>query len=851
MHSMRGLVAASLVQAMLWCSNAAAQPPAAAADAEAPGVDRPAENDADQKKKQTDTTERKEQTDTTSQAEGLGPKTRSRGPTVTQLDEVVVEAKRPLTAASSEVIRARDYALRPHSTTQEILNNVPGLLVVQHAGGGKAVQYFLRGFDIDHGTDFALFTDGIPVNMVTHAHGQGYADINYLIPETVDTIQLYKGPYFVQLGDFDTAGALKFKTKDEFGENFALAEGGSFDTQRYVLGGSVPLTWAKTLLAAEAYFTNGPFENPEHYSRYNFFGKLTVNPFVDQRLQFLGSVYSGDWDGSGQIPLRIVGNEPGEIDRFASLDPTEGGDSDRENLSALWNYEPSATEEWSAQLWGSRYHLRLFSDFTFFKDTGLRFYRPTPNGPYVDRCGGLGTNCPDLPDPSIALNQFIPGDGIEQDDTRLLFGGFVAYKRFWTFNDVPWLGDLPMQTEFGIQTRQDYIDVALWRQVQRNRFFAVNKVGVSEQSVSGYWGQQIFFTDWARLEGGLRGDVFFFDVRNRLPSQNQDANFSCLPNADGICPSSGTPANADGAVLIKGNHVEGLPSPKVNLVLGPWYDTDVYANFGYGFHSNDARAVILTGRDGLVPALGYELGSRTRQFDRLDVAAALWLIDLQSELVFSGDGGGVDAEPETDPDGEPIAGNFFPGPPSRRWGVDFETRYQFTDWLFADYDLSWADPRFKNGDAIPLAPTLLMNGGLTADLASFSGFLSGFAASLRFRYLADRPANEDRTLTAQGFTLLDLLLRYRWRNVEASLSFLNMTDTEWRQSQFAESTCVNQIPSLDFGSPPNNNQPCLAGGNRPNPTVPGGMGVFADGIESITFTPGNPFAVRGGLQIFF
>lgn len=842
MHAMRRLVAASLVQAMLWGSAATAQQPAASPEAVAPGADRDANEETGEKEPPIQTKETVTQTRTRKE---------SRGPTVTQLDEVVVEAQRPLSAASSETIRARDFALRPHSTTQEILNNVPGLLVVQHAGGGKAVQYFLRGFDSDHGTDIALSTDGIPVNMVTHAHGQGYADINYLIPETVDTLQLYKGPYFIELGDFATGGALQITTKDEFRENFALAEGGSFSTQRYVLGGSVPITWGKNLLAAEAYFTNGPFDNPEHYARYNVFSKLTFSPFADQRLSFLGSVYSGDWDGSGQIPLRIVGDGPGEINRFGSLDPSEGGSSDRENLSAQWSYKPSATEEWSAQLWGSRYHLRLFSDFTFFKDSGLRFYKPATGGPFVDRCAGLALACPDRPDPSLALDQFIPGDGIEQDDTRLLFGGYIEYNRFYTVSDLPWLGDVPMQTEFGLQTRRDNIDVALWRQVQRNRFFAVNKVGVQEQSVSGYWGQQIFFTDWARLEGGLRGDVFFFNVNNRLPQQDIDANFSCLPNANGVCPSSGVPTNNDGAVLIQGNVIDGLPSPKVNLVLGPWYNTDVYANFGYGYHSNDARAVVLTGTDGLVPALGYELGSRTRQFDRLDVATAIWVLDLQSELVFSGDGGGVDADPVTDPDGEPVAGNFFPGPPSRRWGIDFETRYQFTDWLFADYDLSFADPRFKNGDAIPLAPTLLMNGGLTADFASFSNYLQGFAAALRFRYLADRPANEERTFTAQGFALLDLLLRYRWRNVEASLSLLNLTDTAWRQSQFVEATCVNQIPNLDFRDPPRNLQPCLAGGNRPNQPLDQNIGVFADGVEGISFTPGNPFAVRGGLQIFF
>src|SRR5262249_2558201 len=154
----------------------------------------------------------------------------------------------------------------------------------------------------------ALFTDGIPVNMVTHAHGQGYADLNYLIPETVKTLELYKGPYFLQYGDFANAGVLNITTKDHYDNNFALAEGGYFNTQRYVLGASPPLPWAnaRSLLAGEAYFSDGPFVNPNNYARYNVFTKLTIDPTPDQQLSTLGSVYSADWDGSGQIPERAV-----------------------------------------------------------------------------------------------------------------------------------------------------------------------------------------------------------------------------------------------------------------------------------------------------------------------------------------------------------------------------------------------------------------------------------------------------------------------------------------------------------------------------------------------------------------
>ncbi len=707
-----------------------------------------------------------------------------------QLDELVVESKRPLSAASSDEIRARDYELRPHTTTQEILNNIPGLVVNQHQGGGKAMQYLIRGFDADHGTDFALFVDDLPVNMPTHGHGQGYADINFLIPETVDRLQLYKGPYFADLGDFATAGALRIQTLDEFQENFVRAEGGSFDTQRYVLGGSPKLTWGKSILAAEAYFSNGPFDDEQNFSRYNFFSKLTLEPDATSKLSLTASVFASDWDGSGQVPLRLVST--GQLDRFGSLDPTEGGKTDRENLNLQYTAKPTEQDEWSVNAWGSRYSFRLYSNFTFFQDTGLRFTR-AGDGPVVDTCAS--GQCPAV-NPNVqpdASATYIPGDGIDQDDQRLLFGGRVRYQRFWS------VGSVPVQSQVAVETRRDDINVALHRQVRRQRFYTINQLNVEEQSVSGYTSHQVFLTNWLRVEGGLRGDVFFFDGRNRLPTQGTDPNFA--------------------AVRIDGNESDGLVSPKFNLILTPVTDTDIYLNFGEGYHSNDARSVLLTGQDGLAQALAYEIGARTHQFDRLDVAASLWLLDLDSELTFSGDAGDVDA------DRDPVTGNFIPGRASRRWGVDFEARYRFTDWLIGDYDLSYVDPRFRTGpSAIPLAPTLLMNGGLTVELDN------GFSAALRFRYVDDRPANEERTLVARGYTLVDLLAKYRWRSLEATLALLNLTDTDWREAQFGDPSCVRG----EVGS---------------NPACPVAGG--GEGVNDINFTPGNPFGVRGGVTVYF
>ncbi len=681
---------------------------------------------------------------------------------VTRLEEFTVMERRPSSAASSETIRARDYELRPHTTTQEILNNIPGLVVAQHQGGGKATQYFLRGFDADHGTDVAVFVDGLPVNLVSHAHGQGYADLNFLIPEIVQRIELYKGPYFIEYGDLANAGAVNIVTKDDVAENSVSALGGYFNTTRYSAAVSPRLGPVKTLLATEVYYSDGPFIGLARYGRYNLFSKFTWEPTPESKLSFWASHYGGDWHGSGQIPLREV--HAGRLDRFGSIDPSEGGRSDRQNLNLIYTYIPSTKESWFVQFYGSRYKLNLFSNFTFFRDDPVR------------------------------------GDGINQNDQRYLAGGRVRYSRLWT------LGGMLTQSTIGVETRNDEINAGLFHQEQRQRFGTTVKVHTSEHSLSGYFQQEFFLTEWARLQVGLRGDQFFFDVGNRLP-----------------------PVVAPDAVRIRGSATDGLVNPKAALILSPlrnvntlWRNTEFFLNFGMGYHSEDARhlvpAVDANGpvRPGqpLARSTGGEIGVRTDLWERLDLAAALWIIDLNSESVFSGDNGTTEARG-----------------PSRRWGIDFETRYQICEWLYTDFDLSYADPRFRLkksngvvGTAIPLAPTLLMNGGLTAQ------FSDGFSSALRLRYVGDRPANENRTFTARGYLLLDLLLRYRWRNLEANLQVLNLTDTDWREAQFDTNSCVRREVGVDPRCP-------ATGGG--------------EGIEDINFTPGNPIGLRGGLTVFF
>jgi len=764
-------------------------------------------------------------------AEGKGTKRRSERRL--DLGEVVVEAKKPLSSASSDEIRARDFAVRPHGTLQEILNNVPGLVVAQHQGGGKAPQWLVRGFDGDHGSDFAVFVDEMPVNLVSHGHGQGYADVNFVIPETIQRLQLFKGPYFPEFGDFANAGALNIVLKDEFPQPFALAEGGSFATHRYVLGASPQFGPWTTLLAAQAYYSDGPFNNSQNYARYNLLVKATRKWDEGSRLSVAAGVYQGDWDASGQIPLRAVQRgaldlQPVDLvaspvarpfDRWDAIDPTEGGRTDRQWLQLRWQANPSPEEEWSATAWGQRYKLALFSNFTFFKETGLRFI--DRGGQVIDAAG----------QPFDPLATYLPGDGIEQNDSRVLYGGKVQYTRYG-FLPLPLplaeTGELPMRTRLAVETRHDQIHLHLYRQVRRQRFFPVNAVAVEERSVSGFLDEQLFFGSWARLETGLRADVFFFDVRDRLP-----AGVGLFDPVTQTCLGQNDPNFC--AVRIRGNTVDSIVSPKANLILSPGAQTEVYLNFGTGFHSNDARNAILAEnypelagnlRSPLTRSLGYELGARTRQFEQLDLAAALWLLDLDSELVFVGDAGNQQTG---------AGGTFEPSAASRRWGIDFEARWAARDWLFLDYDLTYADPRFRaSGEAIPLAPTLLMNGGVTVEP------FPGAAAALRVRYLGDRPAIEDRSLTARGYTLLDFLARYRWRNVEASLALLNLLDRDWREAQFADTSCLLgelQDPARHPGTP------CSI--------RPGLQGTHEDPPPDIHFTPGNPFNVRGGITIYF
>jgi len=662
--------------------------------------------------------------------------------------ETVVTARRPLTAASSFTVRDRDFLLRPHPRPADILQVTPGLYVVQHAGGGKANQYFLRGFDADHGTDVALFVDGIPVNMVSHGHGQGYADLHWLIPEIVERIEVAKGPYYAEYGDFATAGAINVVTRKAVEQNQISFGGGQFDTYRGLVIASPEIPAWKPLLAAEIYGTNGPFQNGENLKRYNIYTKLTHDLSAQSSFTLALTSYGGGWNASGQLPLREV--EAGRIDRFGSIDPSEGGSSQRHGAYASFRSAPTPDSEISLLAYLTHYRLALYSNFTFFSR-----------------------------DP-------VNGDEIEQDDLRTVMGLHASYRFIERW------GGISFDTTVGMQVRNDVIANALHYDRGRERLADVVDADIREGSLAVYGQEETTWTPWLRSVLGLRFDYFGFDVSDNLEDLG----------------SVGTKTS--------GVRQAARVNPKASLILSPLRDTEVYLNFGVGFHSNDARGVV-RGTDPVTPltrAIGYEVGARTRLLDRLDLAASFFVLDLANETVWVGDEGTTEARG-----------------PSLRLGGEVEVRLKILPWLFADADLSLTRARFTEepagAEAVPLAPTFLLSGGISARHPI------GAYGRVGLVHIGDRPATEDRFLTVAGFTRLDAVVGFRTERFEVSLSVQNLLDTDWREAQFAN---VSRLA---------NETSCPAG------TRPAEDGGTFLGCEDVHFTPGAPINVQATATVFF
>jgi len=388
--------------------------------------------------------------------------------------EVYVWGQQPTSAATEQTRWSKDLELRPSNTPSDVMRLTPSLMISQHHGGGKADQILFRGFDSDHGTDFQVTVDGIPVNMVSNAHGQGYADLHWLIPETIDRVEIYKGSYFPHLGDFATSGAINIVTKRYAQQSSLTVMGGSYQTARFLGTLSSPEgTFLRPYMAFEYYHNDGPFKNPNEYNRYNFFSKINIISNARSNLEFLATYFSSNWNASGEIPSRAVRDR--SLGRFGSVDSSEGGNSERQNLSLIYNFA-DANQSLRAQTWMSWYRLQLWSNFTFF------------------------------------LNNPVEGDGIEQNDKRFLIGNNVIYRRNYT------LGDIPTETLLGFQSRFDHIKVGLFNQEKRHRLSTTNDNLIRQTNLSWFAHQEIRPTNWFRGQLGARLDNFWWNVTQAGPA---------------------------------------------------------------------------------------------------------------------------------------------------------------------------------------------------------------------------------------------------------------------------------------------------------------------------------------------
>ncbi len=617
------------------------------------------------------------------------------------------------TAASAFDIRHRDLSLRPRVRPGDILSVVPGLFAVQHAGGGKANQYFLRGFDADHGTDVALFVDGVPINLPSHGHGQGWLDVHFLIPEVVLALSASKGPYQARYGDFATAGAVEIRLADHVHESTLLAQAGSFGSARTVFVVSPELgdDWS-TVIAGEASTSNGPFRNPERFRKVNVFGRATRHLGLGS-LSVTWMSYSGGWNASGQVPLRAVGKIPELPDAFGTIDPTEGGSTQRHQLSVSYGYRRD-DDEARALLYAIRYQFELFSNFTFF------------------------------------ANDADNGDQIAQTDGRTVAGAHWFYRRTRRAMGMSFVSTV------GFQARHDAIENTLHATASRKILGTSVDSGVSQTSVGVYAEEDVKLLPWLRAIAGVRFDRYDVAVRDRL--ERSDG-----PQTSGVAGTM-------------------LASPKLTVVLSPAPVLDLFLNYGRGFHSNDARGAVRRMDPAsptvtlLAVAVGYEAGARLRLFDRVDLGAAVFRLDLESETVWVGDEGTTEARG-----------------PTRRIGAELEARVKLTKWLFADADATFTRATFVqnagNGNAVALAPTRTFSGGI--------GFKhpKGTFGGLRVRAIAARPATEDRALVADGWTVFDATLGHRFGWFELAADVRNVLNTRWREVQFANESRLRTEPA--------------------------------------------------------
>lgn len=580
-------------------------------------------------------------------------------------------------SASQGNIGQEQLKYKPITRPGEILETVPGMISSQHSGEGKAPQYYLRGFNLDHGTDFLSQIDGVPINLTSHAHGQGWMDTNFLIPELIQTVSYKKGNYYAENGDFSSAGAADIQYFKKVPQHMVKFTGGMFDYYRGLVTGSQKLGSGNLMYAGETVHNGGPWTVSNEYLKFNGVLRYSVEQ-GETGWSVTGMAYKADWNSTDQIPKRAVAQ--GLIDRWGNIDPTDGGGSQRYSLTTEWhrNTLDSSTKVMAYGLYSK---LDLFSNFTYF------------------------------------LNDPVNGDQFAQPDDRWQTGLKASHTIYHQ------LAGAESESTAGLQIRNDNVDNGLLLTKARQYLSSIREDNIWVTSISPYFDNKTRWNDWFRSNLGVRFDGFRFKVNNSTLSENN------------------------------GERYDGLVSPKLGLIFGPWADTEFYLNGGLGFHSNDARGVntridpstneAVERAAPLARTYGAEVGTRTTWVKGLQSTLAIWWLDIDSELLFVGDAGTTEISR-----------------PSRRYGLEFANYYSPTDWLTFDADLSFSKSRFRGddpeGNYIPGSVETVIAAGAT--IHDFHGFFGG----PRLRYFGPRALLEDNSVRSKSTILLSAMLGYKF-----------------------------------------------------------------------------------------
>jgi len=617
---------------------------------------------------------------------------------------------------------AAQLADRPILRSGEILETVPGVIITQHAGGGKANQYFLRGFNLDHGTDFAIYLDDMPLNLPSHAHGEGYSDMNTVIPEFVEQVDYEKGPYDAGVGNYGSAGSAHLEFYKTLPQDFVTLEAGMYGFERAVFGVSQTNGSGTLLYGGEAYHDDGPWVHPDDYWKFN--GILTYNQGDKANgFSLTACGYHGEWNSSDQIPGSF-----GATNLFGAINPTDGGNSQRYSLQAEWHRQ-SANSETKITAYGFYYDLDLFSDFTYF------------------------------------LTDTNKGDQFEQQDRREV-AGLDAHHTL--FNQ--WFGR-EVENTFGLQVRNDWINNGLYQTEDRVRVDKFDSATgtilpadtdvnrLTDTQAGFYVENKIQWADKFRSVAALRGDLDYFDVTSLTNPTNSGTAGSFLPSPK--------------LSLIFG------PWDQTEFYVQGGYD--FHSNDGRGatqtqepisadFPNGGTTAKISP----LVETRGAEIGVRTLLVPKLQSTLSLWYLHSDSELEQDGDTGGtVASDQSSDRYGVEWA-NYYRL--TRHVAFDLDAADSIA--RFTSNDPADAAPISPGstvlgpgGNHVPEAVGLVVSSGIT--LHDFHGF----SASLRLRYFGPRDLTSDGEYKSSQTLLLNAEAGYQinktWR---VSVEILNLLD---------------------------------------------------------------------------